>query len=295
MAKKLVALTRFLGRLRGASQPILAETSDGHTMVVKFGTCLEGPHLLFNEAMGAELYAAAGLPGPGWTLALAGEAFLANYPECWPLVGSQPVCPPASVVFAANYVHAGAARVMQILPGSSLSRVEQREEFWLAWLIDVCAQHTDHRQALFVEQQNRCLRPVFIDHGQMFGGPAGDFEPRFRASRFLDARLYAQPALGLKERLLNRIEAIDGEKLRRRSELLPESWQTPLAAGRLNACLSRLAQRSLLANTLDTLLQDCEHEDQLNRQLDRIPVRLERDTTARDACGGGPDSLRMEA
>jgi len=276
VARRTLVLTRFLGKLRGVSQPILAETSDGRVMVVKFGANLHGPNLLFNEAMGSELYAAAGLAVPGWAPAVVGKKFLDDHPACWPLVRSRPLRPEPGVVFASNYIYAGAERVMQILPGSSLSRVERSEDFWLAWLIDVCAQHTDHRQALFVEQHDRRLRAVFIDHGQMFGGPAGDHEPRFRASRFLDSRLYPEPTPAVKEKLLRRVEAIDCEKLRSRAELLPERWKTPLAAGRFTACLGRLGRRSLLGNMLDTLFEDCGQEERQQDRAERFPAQPER-------------------
>lgn len=272
MTKHAPCLTRFLGRLRGASQPILAETSDGQVVVVKFRSNPEDANLLFNEAMGSELYAAAGLAVPGWMSVTVSEAFLEKNPGSWPLDAGLALPPRPGTVFASRYIHANGGRVTQILPGSSLSRVEQREDFWLAWLLDVCAQHTDHRQALFIESASRRLRAVFIDHGQMFGGPAGAHQPRFRASRFLDQRLYPQPSDELKKQLLDRAERIDSELLCQSAEQLPEEWQSPLAAGRLAACLERLTKPSLLGHMLDTLFEDCESGAERGG---RLPVESE--------------------
>jgi hypothetical protein len=259
VAKSALILTRFLGRLRGATRPILAQTSDGQMAVVKFGGNPREPNLLFNEAMGSELYAAARLAVPGWTEVEVTEAFLASYRACWPQDGAlQP-----GLAFASWYIQASGERVMQILPGSSLSRVEHGEDFWLAWLMDVCAQHADHRQALFVESCSRRLQVVFIDHGQMFGGPGGNREPRFQASRFLDPRLYPAPTAALKNQLLGRVAALDCDQLRRRAEQLPAEWKTVSAGLRFSECLDRLGKPSLLSNLLDTLFNDREKGQRL--------------------------------
>jgi hypothetical protein len=255
--------------------------------VVKFGSDPKGPNLLFNEAMGSELYAAAGLAVPGWTQVEVTEAFLASQPACWPRYGGQALQPRPGPAFASRYVQADGQRVTQILSGSSMSRVERGEEFWLAWLMDVCAQHTDHRQALFVEGSSRRLRALFIDHGQMFGGPSGDKHPRFRASRFLDLRLYPEPDAALKAKLLARVAAIDCVKLRLRAEQLPAAWKTVSAMRRFNDCLDRLAKPSLLGNMLDTLFNDREKEQRQEDPKLGIPVQSELQPRSRAATDTG--------
>lgn len=294
MAEDTQILTHFLGRLRGASQPILAETNDGQAVVVKFRLGGETSNLLFNEAMGSELYAEAGLPVPGWMPVQVTENFLEQYPGCWPVDGVGTRRPETGKAFGSQYVQAGGDRVTQILAGSSLSRVERGEEFWLAWLLDVCAQHADHRQALFVEGKSRRLSSIFIDHGQMFGGPAGACDPRFRASRFLDSRLYPAPSEDLKELLLQRMAAIRCDLLRQRAEALPAEWCTVSGMRRLNDCLGRIERPSLLANMLDTLFSDCAKQSRAAGTEGGFPVQRESLTGAQERDGMGGQSLSLD-
>jgi hypothetical protein len=262
-------------------------------VVVKFGSNLEGPNLLFNEAMGSELLTDAGLAVPVWAPVMVTEEFLSVNPACWPHNGSLALPPSPGFAFCTHYLHAGGGRVTQILSGSCLSRVVQTEDFWLVWLLDVCAQHTDHRQALFLEEANRQLRPVFIDHGQMFGGSMGDCDPRFRASRFLDARLYPQPDGELKRNLLARLDGLRCEHLLRKAHSLPEAWKTSAAVRRFNDCLNRLASRALLANTLDALFASCEK--QVTRHAPESGFGVQRETAPRLQAELAPSPLDLEA
>ena len=54
LGKKTIAVTRHIQKLRGGSQPILAEASDGRLYVVKFANNPQGANLLFNESMGRD-------------------------------------------------------------------------------------------------------------------------------------------------------------------------------------------------------------------------------------------------
>jgi len=81
--KDFVSLTGYIRSLRGGSQPILAQASDGHTYVVKFANNLQGPNLLFNESAGSELYRACGLAVPEWRPLEVSEDFLDENHDCW--------------------------------------------------------------------------------------------------------------------------------------------------------------------------------------------------------------------
>ena len=62
-----VSVTHFIRKSSSVVlQPILAQASDGHQYVIKFENNLQGRSLLFNEAIGSELYGACQLPVSPW-------------------------------------------------------------------------------------------------------------------------------------------------------------------------------------------------------------------------------------
>lgn len=133
---------RFIRNLRGGSQPILAEASDGLLYVVKFANNLQGPNLAFNEAMGAELYRQLGLPVPDWKPLILRDAFIDNNPDCWIQTPYGRLRPAAGLCFGSRFLGGGGERLFEILPGSAFARVRNLRDFWLAWLIDVCASYS---------------------------------------------------------------------------------------------------------------------------------------------------------
>src|ERR1035437_3514301 len=76
-------LIRFIRKLRGGSQPILAEASDGLLYVVKFINNLQGPNLLFNESAGSEIFHANALAVPSWKPIFISDSFLDHNPDSW--------------------------------------------------------------------------------------------------------------------------------------------------------------------------------------------------------------------
>ena len=79
--------------------------------------------------------------------------------------------PASGLCFGSRFLGGNDKRLLEVLPGSSFKLVRIRVSFWLAWLIDVCADHVDNRQAIFVEYAGGWLDAHFIDHGHLFGGP----------------------------------------------------------------------------------------------------------------------------
>jgi len=79
-------------------------------------------------------------------------------------------------------------RLLEILP-EQFQAVRNRGNFWLAWLIDICAKHADNARQSFWMAHDR-LKAYFVDQGHLFGGPKGEQRPRFLASRYLDPRIY---------------------------------------------------------------------------------------------------------
>ncbi len=179
-----VSVTRFIRKLRGGSQPILVEASDGFKYVVKFVNNPQGRDVPFNEAMGSELYGAVGLPVPAWKPLTVTEQFLHQNTQCWFETATGFQKPESGLCFGSSYLGRAGLTLWEILPRSSFSRVLNRSDFTLAWLLDVAANHTDCRQAVF-EEKPEGIRATFIDHGHMFSGPGGAAgQPMYRASAY---------------------------------------------------------------------------------------------------------------
>jgi hypothetical protein len=227
-----VFVTRFIRKLRGGSQPILAQASDGFTYVVKLAGNPQGKNIFFNEAMGSELYRAVCLPVPDWKPLNVNERFLDRNPQCWfEVAEGGSLRPEPGLCFGSRYLGREGVELWEILPGSSFRRVLNGEDFQLAWLVDICASHADNRQAVF-EVQPGSIRAFFVDHGHMFAGPDGiQRKPKYGISAYLDKRIYAhypvdcRSAAILAENLVN----LNVDKLWRIVEQLPIEWLSDAA------------------------------------------------------------------
>lgn len=245
-------VTQFLKKLRGGSQPILVQADDGLLYVAKFADNLQGTNLPFNESMGAELYRACGLTVPAWKPLLLTDHFLDRNPGCWIETEHGRRRPSGGLCFGSQYL--GAGRVRLTTPATAFHRICNREDFWLSWLVDVCADHMDNRQALFVEGSNGQLLACFIDQGHFFGGPGhASARPAFAASRYLDLRIYPQLSSRRSSAMLEELHGVDGQRIWRRLTAVPEIWKTPKALDKLSQCLNRLADWALLKSLLETL------------------------------------------
>jgi len=258
LGKDPVLVTQYVRSLRGGSQPILARASDGFKYVVKFANNLQGPNLLFNESAGSELYLACGLPVPEWTPLWIADSFLDSNPECWMQTPEGRLRPASGLCFGSRFLGLDGKRLLEILPGSMFNRVRNQVSFWLAWLIDVCAEHVDNRQAIFVEDADGWLDALFVDHGHLFGGPAADLKRNFRASRYLDPRVYAGVPFQALTDFQGRLQALDLDKLRQRIEAIPAEWSHASARESFERCLQRLKMDSLVQNVIETIADDLE-------------------------------------
>ena len=247
-------VTRFIRNLRGGSQAILAEASDGNIYVVKFAHNLQGPNVLFNEAMGTELYRSCGLPVPAWSVLRVTDSFMDGNRECWLETGHALQRRPAGLCFGSRMVKGCGERIFEILPGGYFRRLETPADFWLAWLVDICANHSDVRQALFCEEASRRLRTVFIDFGHMFGGAKGDAHPHFRASRYTDERIYPEPAGDCLLTMWATLSKLNTDQLLSRLAGMPEEWRSPAAERAFAACLDRLSDARFVEKMFDAMV-----------------------------------------
>jgi hypothetical protein len=260
--RKHTFVARFIRKLRGGSQPILVEASDGIKYVLKFSNNPQGRNVSFNEAMGTELYRAAGLPVPLWEPLIVTEKFLDQTRQCWFESAEGPLRPRAGLCFGSRYLERDGARLWEILPGSSFTRVVNRGDFYLAWLLDICARHNDNRQALF-EHRVDGIRAVFVDHGNMFSGLNGESRmPHFRASAYLDGRIYEGNLHRYWRDIAKVVLKIDVDDLWIRAEQLPDEWLTDSALHNFAACLCVLTNRSAVDTIAELIAGSLVEKDQ---------------------------------
>ena len=262
LGKDFAYVTHYIRNLRGGSQPNLAQASDGHTYVVKFANNLQGPNLLFNESAGSELYHACGLPVPAWRPLKVSDDFLNKNPDCWMQTSEGRLRPTSGLCFGSRFLGENGKRVLEILPRSGFKRIRNQASFWLAWLIDICAEHVDNRQAIFEEDAGGWLEAYFVDFGHFFGGPKADLKRYFGASRYLDERIYGtvspeillsfQPALG----------GLDVDRLWKRIEAIPADWSHAPARESFERSLQRLTMPFLVQYVVDSIIDDLERRTQ---------------------------------
>lgn len=269
LEKPLVAV-EFLRKLRGGSQSILVRADDGFLYVAKFLRNLQGPNLLFNEAMGTELFRAYGLSVPEWRPILVNKLFLDRNSACWFETESGRVRPEPGLCFASRFLGGAADGIWEILPGSYFRRVSNRMAFGLAWLLDVCARHSDNRQAVFVRAQDGNLRAVFIDHGGMFGGPCGTAQPPPICSRYLDPRIYEDMILGFRRES----DILDEKYLWDRLRALPADWRSASAIEQFSACIRRLTDPASISQVCQAIVDLCRRDsirdEADSRRVERI-------------------------
>jgi hypothetical protein len=270
LGRKAALAAKFVCNLRGGSQPILVEASDGLLYVAKFTDNLQGPNLPFNESIGSELYRACGLAVPLWKPLLVTDDFLDQNPGCWLQTAAGRLRPDSGLCFGSRYLGGNGTRLLEILPGTSFRRIRNRLDFWLAWLIDICAGHADNRQAVFVEDTKGWLDAFFVDSGHLFGGPKGGHRLHFLASRYLDPRVYKNVSSQDILRFQRAVASLNVDQLWREVQALPEEWKTESALDGLNECLSRLSTPRLLQGAIEAMIDADERTNgPARREIER--------------------------
>jgi hypothetical protein len=249
-----VEAVHLVRKLRGGSQPFLIKASDGLLYVVKFHDNPQGPNLLFNEAVGTELFREAGLRVPEWRVVRVSEDFIQAHSECWLQTSLGAVRPSAGECFGSSFLGLIGEAVFEILAGGHFSRLRDRGHFWTAWILDVFCDHTDNRQVVFVEGAARWLEAYFIDHGHMFGGAYGTKSSHFRASQYLDPRIYTQATAELASELEERIHSIDLRAVAETVFDLPNRWASATAMTRFQSFVQRISNRTLVKNVIRCIL-----------------------------------------
>jgi hypothetical protein len=251
-----VQAERFVRKLRGGSQPVLVEGTDKLTYVLKFANNLQGPNLLFNESVGTELFRTCGLPVSPWKPIVLTREFVDRTPDCWMESDLGELRPTPGICFGSVFLGAPKTRPLELLPGPYFAYVRNRNCFWLAWLLDVCCQHVDNRQAMFVGSSTSGYRSWFIDMGHMFGGPIGDQELHHPIQpRYLDERIYPKLEREEKSAYLETIRNLDADAIWDVVNSLPEEWISVSALRGLSRSLNLLATPELVQEHFRCLLK----------------------------------------
>jgi hypothetical protein len=249
------SLTRFFRKMRGGSQAILAEASDGLVYVVKFQNNLQGPNVLLNESIGLQLYKACGLPSSDWKPLVVSDQFIDRNPASWMFQNEEPVRPESGLAFGSRFIGGTGVQLWEILPGSWFQRIQKPSDFWRAWLIDACLGHADNRQVVFQEWNDGSLKPCFIDHGFLFGGPCGAQRPKAAHSRYLDPRLYSKAPAGQLSKYARTIRELFPDILRSLVQVIPLQWKTPSAMDSFEWFVGRLSEPGVCSGILEEILR----------------------------------------
>ena len=257
--KNVTYLTNYICNLRGGSQPILARANDNQVYVVKFANNLQGANLLFNESMGSELYQACRLAVPSWKPLMVTDSFLDQNPTSWMLTSDGCRRPRSGLCFGSRFLGGEGVRLFEFLPRTSFKLVCKHNDFWLAWMIDICAQHSDNRQVIFQQRSDGKLDGFFFDHGHLFGGPNGEHQPHFLASRYLDRRIYRNVYSHNLEHFQAVASRLNTDRLWKQAQALPDDWKTVSALSNFAQCLDKLTCARLLQNVLNAMVYALEH------------------------------------
>ncbi len=253
--KGFAVVARFIRGLRGGSQPILAQASDGLTYVVKFINNPQGPNVLFNESAGTELYRAFGLSVPQWKPLFVSDSFIDDNPDCWMQTANRRQRPESGLCFGSRFVGGDGGAIFEWLPNGRVKRVRNRSSFWLAWMVDICADHMDGRQAVYLEDAEGNLTAFFVDHGFMFGGPNGDKWRSPLSGRCVDRRVYGDLSPNGRMNLRRIAKRLNVDRLWRRIEAVTGDWKTQSALAHAETCLNRLSNGELLRALVDKMFE----------------------------------------
>jgi hypothetical protein len=246
--------TLFIRKLRGGSQPILVEASNGLLYVLKFSNNLQGPNLLFNEVVGAELFRACGLAVAQWEPLLVSDKFLDSNPGCWTETENGLCRPSSGLCFASRFLCPRGERLLEILPGLSYQRIRNRSDFWLAWFLDVCFEHADNRQAVYREDGEGWLSAFFIDSGHLLGGAEGHVQPHILASRYLDLRIYSEISFMEAAIYMRTVESMNIDEFWAHVLEMPEDWRSDSGVASMSRGLGRLSNHEVSRAIWEMLL-----------------------------------------
>ena len=186
-----LSATRFVRKMTGGSQSILVQCSDGKYYVVKMTDNPQGGNTLANEVLGAIVIGAVGLATAENRIIYLSDSFIGNeLGPCFNLhFGKRPS---AGLHFGSLFIGhlSGLDRSSDYISRSRINTISNRDAFLGMYILDVWANHQDHRQAVFLRRPDGTQQAIFIDHGLMFGGRNWNFYERPGCALHLEKTLY---------------------------------------------------------------------------------------------------------
>ena len=189
----ILTVREVVRKLRDDSQSVLVRASDGLLYWVKLMSGFDGPNALANAVLGNELAKHLGIAVPNWSPIEFSRDFLDSNPLCWPEPGTGLPKPSPGMYFGTRALGQDEGETAyEILPGSWLNRISNRDEFVGMLILDVWTNQVGTRKAVFVPSSDKSLiTAVFIENGQMFGGFWGGEVQRPGTALYSDRRVYA--------------------------------------------------------------------------------------------------------
>lgn len=265
----------LIRKMHGGSQSILVRGDDEELYIVKLNNNQQGPNLLANEMLGAELLRAAGLPTPKWRAILITDEFLKSNPVYFERATGvgQPI--KSDTHFGSQFLGAReAGQIYDFLPSSFCRRITNPFDFLGIYIFDVWANHHDHRQAIYTSRsESSAISAHFIDNGHLFGGPHWSYEEKYGAAMCLDHNVYTTPwhedAI---DKWVSHFEMSLSRKIFQLIKQIPDSWYKSDIGG--------------LAEFLEFRLRNL-------RQLFRRELQHNRRITVATTTGFGHASMRL--
>lgn len=168
-----VRAATFVRKMRGHSQSLLLWGTDGGLYVVKPRGNPFNSGSVANDLIGAGLCQTLGFPVPQSHLVQIDGDFLERHPDAWFETPQGPLRPPAGLHYGAAFAGSvrGPGRPFEIIHGTLLNAVRNRDHFCGMYLFDIWANHLDCRQSLYLSDGGRKnIHAVFLDNGMLFGG-----------------------------------------------------------------------------------------------------------------------------
>jgi len=236
--------------LRGNSQPKLVLGSDEVIYVLKHYSNPETSNQAFNDSAGTELYRAYGLSVPHWKPLLLPNELIEIDPGPWNHARG-------GICFGSKYLCQldNPGSCYDFFPSSRKAAIRNLGSFWLAWLLDVCCQHSASRHVVFQEnlvseRDYREYEAFFIDHDCLFGGPSGENRPDPIVARYQTPSFYGEPFPEQIYEIKQKILSIDVDSIWGCIAKLPDAWKTQSALSAFSAALNRLSTSTFVEGAL---------------------------------------------
>ena len=187
---------RFSRRMRGSSQAVLLEASNGKEYVVKCSNNPNGRRTLVNEWLGSMILKEMEISSPDVRRINLSDALLQDCPEMYLTSGSGKRIPLQSGIhLASEYVGNGNSLVHDILPTPLMRTVSNLCDFTGVLVVDKWLANTDARQCVFARLTGAPERgrvAFMIDHGQLLDGKQWAFRDSKISGLYLDHSVYAE-------------------------------------------------------------------------------------------------------